>query len=117
MIVRHGTRNPSTSHIESINRRLPQIKELILNSDELPNGKLDWISFRIEKHHCWIFVDFIRNRDLDLLRSWKPILDLDDENKLTHEGEEEMLLLAERMQSRFPEVFDNAYSNTTYKVN
>lgn len=96
MIVRHGTRNPSTSHIESINRRLPEIKELILNSDKLPN-------------------DFIRNRDLDLLRSWKPSLDLDDENKLTHEGEEEMLLLAERMQSRFPEVFDNAYSNTTYK--
>lgn len=116
MIVRHGTRNPSTSHIESINRRLPQIKELILNSEELPNGKTDSISLKIEKQHQ-TFIDFIRNRDLDLLRSWKPTLDLDDENKLTHEGEEEMLLLAERMQSRFPEVLDNAYSNTTYKVN
>lgn len=69
------------------------------------------------KNNIKTFIDFIRNRDLDLLGSWKPSLDLDDENKLTHEGEEEMLLLAERMQSRFPEVFDNAYSNTTYKVN
>lgn len=39
-----------------------------------------------------------------------------DETKLTHEGEEEMLLLAERMQNRFPDVFDDVYSNTTYKV-
>lgn len=40
MIVRHGTRNPSTSNIESINSRLPEIKTLILNSENLPNGNL-----------------------------------------------------------------------------
>lgn len=62
------------------------------------------------------FVDFLKNRDIDLLKKWKWTVKLEDEKKLTHEGEEEMLLMAERMQSRFPEVFDNVYSNTTYKV-
>lgn len=51
MIVRHGTRNPSTSHIQSINRRLPEIKELILNSDKLPNGRTDSICLKMEKQH------------------------------------------------------------------
>ncbi|XP_066137495.1 multiple inositol polyphosphate phosphatase 1 isoform X2 [Euwallacea fornicatus] len=97
MIVRHGTRNPSISHIKSINKQLSNVRDLILNSESLPN-------------------DFVRNRDLDLFKKWKGNLDLEDETKLTHEGEEEMLLLAERMQSRFPEVFDNIYSNTTYKL-
>ncbi|KAJ8931673.1 hypothetical protein NQ314_015389 [Rhamnusium bicolor] len=60
--------------------------------------------------------EFIKNRDLDLFQKWKIKLDVVDEQKLTHEGEEEMLLLAERMQSRFPGIFDNVYSNTSYKV-
>lgn len=97
MIVRHGTRNPSTSNIESVNNRLPEIRDLILDSDSVPN-------------------EYVKNRDLDLFRKWKPHLDLRDENKLTHEGEEEMLLLAERMQARFPNVFENVYSNTSYKL-
>ncbi|XP_050297794.1 multiple inositol polyphosphate phosphatase 1 [Anthonomus grandis grandis] len=96
MVVRHGTRNPSDKRIEAMNIRLPEIKELILNSDSLPN-------------------EYIKHRDLDLFRKWKSTLDIRDENKLTHEGEEEMLLLAERMQSRLPEIFDNVYSNTSYK--
>lgn len=61
-------------------------------------------------------LDIINNRDLDLFRKWKSKLNVKDEKKLTHEGEEEMLLLAERMQSRFPELFDLMYSNTSYKV-
>ncbi|KAJ8939141.1 hypothetical protein NQ318_010896 [Aromia moschata] len=96
MIVRHGTRNPSASSMEKIKSRLPQIKDLVVKNDGLPN-------------------DYIKNRDLDLLRTWKMKLDVKDEYKLTHEGEEEMLLLAERMQSRFPQIFDNVYSNTSYK--
>nr|XP_023025072.1 multiple inositol polyphosphate phosphatase 1 [Leptinotarsa decemlineata] len=96
MMVRHGTRNPKISLIEKIKIRLPEIKRLIVENVELPN-------------------DFIRNRDLDLFRKWKNGLDHDDKKKLTHEGEEEMLLLAERMQNRFPQLFDNVYSNTSYK--
>ncbi|ENN71133.1 multiple inositol polyphosphate phosphatase 1 [Dendroctonus ponderosae] len=96
MLVRHGTRNPSKSNLEPINSRLPIIKNNVLNSKKVPN-------------------DFIKNRDLDLFKKWKWTVKLEDEKKLTHEGEDEMLLMAERMQSRFPEVFENVYSNTTYK--
>ncbi|XP_076275290.1 multiple inositol polyphosphate phosphatase 2 [Rhynchophorus ferrugineus] len=96
IVVRHGTRNPSTSNIENIQKQLPKIQELILDNKNFPN-------------------DVVKNRDLDLFRKWKSKLDMKDETKLTHEGEEEMLLLAERMQNRFPDVFDDVYSNTTYK--
>lgn len=39
MLVRHGTRNPSSSVIVKIKDRLPKIKELIIENDRLPNGK------------------------------------------------------------------------------
>lgn len=96
LMARHGTRNPKYSLIEQMGSRLPQIKKLLLDGGSLPN-------------------EFIRNRDLDLLNKWKFNMDPDKHNKLTHEGEEEMLVLAERMQSRFPQLFDEVYSNTSYK--
>ncbi|XP_057666688.1 multiple inositol polyphosphate phosphatase 1 isoform X1 [Diorhabda carinulata] len=96
MVIRHGTRNPKYSLIEQMNNRLPEIKKIVLDSSALPN-------------------EFIKYRDMDLLRKWKISLDPDEKNKLTHEGEEEMLILAERMQSRFPNLFDEVYSNTSYK--
>ncbi|XP_019875531.1 multiple inositol polyphosphate phosphatase 1 [Aethina tumida] len=95
MIVRHGTRNPSISFIEQYNNRLPQVRDLILENAK-PDGNL-------------------HERDLDLFRNWKSRVDEEDDKKLRQEGEEEMMLLAERMQSRFPEVFDHIYSNTSYK--
>lgn len=63
-----------------------------------------------------IFQEFVKNRDLDLFKKWKFTMAIDDDKKLAHEGEEEMLLMAERMQSRFPDLFDSAYSNTSYRV-
>ncbi|KAJ8975347.1 hypothetical protein NQ317_000275 [Molorchus minor] len=96
MVIRHGTRNPSISKIEQINNRLPDIRDFILENDNLPNG-------------------FIKNRDLDLFQKWEPTLNAESKKKLTREGREEMLLLAERMQSKFPELFDNIYSNTSFK--
>ncbi|VEN59241.1 unnamed protein product [Callosobruchus maculatus] len=96
MVVRHGTRNPKATTIVGMKERLPLIKQKILESNNFPN-------------------EYVKNRDLDLFKKWKPSVDPKDEKKLAHEGEEEMLLLAERMQTRFPHVFDNVYSNTTYK--
>nr|CAI5859808.1 unnamed protein product [Callosobruchus analis] len=96
MVVRHGTRNPKATTIVGMKERLPLIKQKILESSNFPN-------------------EYVKNRDLDLFKKWKPSVDPRDEKKLTHEGEEEMLLLAERMQTRFPDVFDNVYSNTTYR--
>lgn len=56
------------------------------------------------------------NKDLELFRNWKITVAPENDRKLTPEGEQEMLLLAERMQTRFPELFENAYSNATYTV-
>lgn len=40
MVIRHGTRNPNQRQIGLMNERLPEIRKLILNSDNLPNGML-----------------------------------------------------------------------------
>ncbi|KAJ3646979.1 hypothetical protein Zmor_024534 [Zophobas morio] len=95
-LIRHGTRNPSLALIQKMRTRLAEIKELIL--ENLPEG-----------------TDEISNIDLDLFRSWTPKLRDKDEKKLTHEGEEEMLFLAERLQNRFPKLMTNIYSSTLYK--
>lgn len=39
-----------------------------------------------------------------------------DEKKLTHEGEDELMELAERFQKRFPELLPETYSNSSFKV-
>lgn len=38
MIARHGTRNPNHKHISAMKERLPIIRNLILSSENLPNG-------------------------------------------------------------------------------
>lgn len=50
------------------------------------------------------------------LKKWKYNVSEEDQKKLTHEGEDEMLNLAKRMQNRFPSVFSRDYSNSSYKV-
>lgn len=95
MIVRHGTRNPSADLIIKMNDRLPEIRDLILENNSEPSERL-------------------RNSDLYALRKWKSRLEESDETILAHEGEDEMLELAERMQARFPSLFPSTYSNTSY---
>lgn len=95
MIIRHGTRNPSEQNIGLMKNRLPQIRDLLLEKIKSPT-------------------DMIRGRDIDQFRKWKSKFQEDEEMNLAPEGEEEMIILAERMQSRFPEVFDKIYSNTSY---
>ncbi|KAF5269596.1 hypothetical protein FQR65_LT05934 [Abscondita terminalis] len=97
MVVRHGTRNPTASFIERMQDRLPEIRDLIIDNNAEPNDRL-------------------RHSDLDAFRKWKVKIQVADEKKLTHEGENEMVLLAERMQSRFPSIFSPIYSNTSYFV-
>lgn len=93
MLVRHGTRNPSVKLIRQMRDRLPQIRNLILNTaSDLPE-------------------DLIK-----ALRKWEIHITDNEQKQLTHEGEEEMLRLAERMQRRFPDVLSPVYSNSSYKV-
>lgn len=95
MVVRHGTRNPSAAFIEKMNDRLPEIQNLILNNNPEPTQHL-------------------RHSDLYAFQKWRTKLRTSDEKKLTHEGEDEMLELAERMQARFPNILRPVYSNTSY---
>ncbi|GLV32949.1 Multiple inositol polyphosphate phosphatase 2 [Carabus blaptoides fortunei] len=52
---------------------------------------------------------------LRAIRDWHVQINADDEKLLTHEGEDEMLNLAERMQLRYPTILSDIYSNTSYK--
>ncbi|KYB25797.1 Multiple inositol polyphosphate phosphatase 1-like Protein [Tribolium castaneum] len=96
-MVRHGTRNPNVKLIERMNTRLVEIRDAILENFPEGNGE-------------------INNFDLDLFRGWSPKLEANDEKKLTHEGEDEMVLLAERLQSRFPGILTSVYSDSAFKV-
>lgn len=85
--MRHGTRNPSAKLIKKMRERLPQIRDLIAEANIA-----------------------------SLLEKWALYISEKDQKMLTHEGEEEMLFLARRMQRRFPNVFGAKYSNSSYKV-
>jgi multiple inositol-polyphosphate phosphatase/2,3-bisphosphoglycerate 3-phosphatase len=96
-MVRHGTRNPNAKLIDKMNTRLVEIRDLILEN--------------LSKA-----TDDISNLNLDLFRSWTSKLKDKDEKRLTHEGEDEMLLLAERLQNRFPSILSNVYSDSSIKL-
>lgn len=96
MIIRHGTRYPNRNVINQMRNRLPEIQRKIIENEHL-------------------LTNHAKEIDLDLFKKWTITLENEDDNKLTHEGEEEMILLAERMQTRFPELFHSAYSNTSFK--
>lgn len=93
MLVRHGTRNPSVKLIKRMRERLPQIRDLILKT-----------------------ASGLQENIRDSLKKWEIHITDKDQKQLTHEGEEEMLHLAKRMQRRFPDILTSAYSNSSYKV-
>lgn len=65
----------------------------------------------------WIIVlGNLCSEDVEKVRSWEPTVDPSELKFLTHEGEEEMLLLGERFQNRFPDLLPESYSNKTFKV-
>lgn len=92
MLIRHGTRNPNAKLIRKMNERLQEIQQLILD------GNLEELTSK----------SFFQN--------WKPNISEDDMKKLTHEGEEEMLHLAKRMQNRLPNLFPKLFTNSSYQV-
>lgn len=50
------------------------------------------------------------------LELWSSDLDTDKEKYLTKEGQDEMILLAERMHKRFPNAVKHKYNNQTFLV-
>lgn len=51
-----------------------------------------------------------------VFEGWKPKVKVTHQKMLVHEGEDEMIKLAERMQARFPSLLSIQYSNTSYYV-
>lgn len=95
-MIRHGTRNPSEKIIKQMNARLPVLRDLIIKIHTEGRGDL-----------C--------DNEIRQLLKWTPQLKEEDEKKLTHEGEDELLELGERFQKRFPELLPETYSNSSFK--
>lgn len=54
--------------------------------------------------------------DALLFKEWKLSFNQSDMMKLAMEGENEMIDLAERYQTRFPSLMPEIYNNETYRV-
>ncbi|KOC67227.1 Multiple inositol polyphosphate phosphatase 1 [Habropoda laboriosa] len=96
LIIRHGTRYPGKKYISSMIAKLPQFQKIILDNYE--RNKTD-----------------ITEEDAALFKQWKISFNVDDIMKLTEEGENELIDLGERYQSRFPTLMPEVYDNQTYR--
>jgi multiple inositol-polyphosphate phosphatase/2,3-bisphosphoglycerate 3-phosphatase len=56
------------------------------------------------------------NEEIAALQAWSPHVEEADQKRLAHEGEDEMVELAERFQNRFPQILPDVYTNSTFKV-
>lgn len=66
----------------------------------------------LDNHHK---SDYLKEPVLSELRKWKVSFNESENKLLTHEGEEELLLLGERYLNRFPKLLNEHYNNATYK--
>lgn len=98
LVIRHGTRYPGKEYVRSMIKKLPELQQIILDSYAKNETQL---------------IDDVAT----LLSEWKVTFTEDDIKNLTEEGENEMIDLAERYQSRFPSLMPEVYDNQTYKVN
>lgn len=96
-IIRHGTRYPSEKFVTKFGLRLKEIQALIIN--------------KIKENEEILSPSIAKNITL-----WSPQMVLENERKLAHEGEDEMIELAERFQKRFPTLLNIEYSNSTFIV-
>ncbi|KAL0272173.1 UNVERIFIED_CONTAM: hypothetical protein PYX00_005253 [Menopon gallinae] len=94
-IVRHGSRYPSREIIVQM-KNLDKLKAEIIKNHQNKRGDL-----------C--------PSTLSKLDEWSFNVNVNDSKKLVHEGEDEMIELAERYQKRFPEILPENYQNLTYQ--
>ncbi|XP_053625971.1 multiple inositol polyphosphate phosphatase 1-like [Plodia interpunctella] len=95
MIVRHGTRLPSAKDILGMNTTLHELKHLIILQNKLGRGDLN-------------------EEQVTKFEKWSSNINVEEEKFLTLEGQDEMILLAERTRKRFPNVIKNKYDNSTF---
>lgn len=66
------------------------------------------------KIELWFYSGKLCNEDE--IKSWTSHEEIDDQKRLTREGEDELLAIAERMQLRFPNLLNQPYENTNFLV-
>eukprot|EP00102_Acyrthosiphon_pisum_P021964 XP_016659174.1 PREDICTED: multiple inositol polyphosphate phosphatase 1 isoform X2 [Acyrthosiphon pisum] len=91
LVQRHGTRTPGKELDQFVKNRLPEIQKDIVNN-------------LIEHKLC----------NEDEIKLWTSHEEIDDKKRLTKEGEDELLALAERMQLRFPNLLNQPYESTNF---
>ncbi|CAH1710080.1 unnamed protein product [Aphis gossypii] len=91
LVQRHGTRTPGKELDQFVKNRLPEIQKDIVNN-------------LIECKLC----------NEDEIKSWTSHKELDNQKRLTEEGEDELLSIAERMQLRFPNLLNQPFENTNF---
>ncbi|XP_045542903.1 multiple inositol polyphosphate phosphatase 1-like [Papilio machaon] len=96
MVVRHGTRLPSAKDILGMNSVLEDLRHEILLQNRIGKGPLN-------------------SEQLDDFEKWYNNLEIEKEKFLTYEGQNEMILLAERTLKRFPNAIKKKYNNNTFE--
>lgn len=95
-LIRHGTRYPRREQILDFIEELPKIRNLIIENFHNNKTKLN-------------------EPEIAKLSKWKITFGPEYSKTLAEEGENEMIDLAERFQSRFPRILNQNYDNKTYK--
>ncbi|XP_022194980.2 multiple inositol polyphosphate phosphatase 1 isoform X1 [Nilaparvata lugens] len=96
-MIRHGSRKANVKHIEGYREKLEALREKILLC--LSQKKCGLCGDLKDDFENWQLGEVDRITSMDLV----------------HEGEDEMLLLGERMQMRFPSILPETYSRDIYK--
>ncbi|KAL0133335.1 hypothetical protein PUN28_000823 [Cardiocondyla obscurior] len=96
LILRHGTRYPGKKYVPRMIDDLPELQHVILRNYE--NGAIN-----------------MSTDTAALFKKWKLLFSQANMMKLAVEGENEMIDLGERYQSRFPSLMPEAFNNQTYK--
>ncbi|XP_033225689.1 multiple inositol polyphosphate phosphatase 1 [Belonocnema kinseyi] len=96
LFIRHGTRFPDKKYAIRMIEEFPELQKLILTNFDANKTTLE--ASQVAK-----------------LAKWKMHFEKDDSKNIAEEGENEMIDLAERFQSRFPQLLKKDYTNNTYK--
>lgn len=94
-LIRHGTRTPGARASTEIENVLSEMKLVIL---ERNNN----------------FFRGICDGAYDHMKNWTLTMDTNGEKYLTYEGRNEMVLLAKRLQKRFPSLLPSTFQNETF---
>ncbi|XP_038215957.1 multiple inositol polyphosphate phosphatase 1-like [Zerene cesonia] len=96
MLIRHGSRLPSAKDIVGAQTTLQDLKYEVLLQHNSGKGHLN-------------------SEQLKKLQHWTSDMPVEQEKYLTLEGQDEMILLAERIQKKFPSIVKQKYDNSTFQ--